>query len=286
MRIVSNIQRKINMTTQEFIFDAPLFCKVAGEEADVILKDLKGYLGFKVDGFNAQKGVESTYTISSELNCRSNIGAFYANSVRHSLFEYTEPWYVTLKCGRYEDKIDIMLVANSEKHYIMKVGQYPTIADMHKAQIKQYKSVLSNDEMKEFTRAIGLAASGVGIGSFVYLRRIFENQIEEAYNIALENDDVLEEEFFRMRMDEKIEALKNYLPEALVEARSIYGILSKGIHFLTEEECLMHFDVVRKGLEMILDDKLEQKKKAEKLKQTMASISALKAKLKQEDKKG
>ena len=39
------------------------------------------------------------------------------------------------------------------------------------------------------------------------------------------------------------------------------------------------FDVVRRGLEMILDDKLEQKKRAEKRKQTLASISAIKAKL-------
>lgn len=46
------------MTTQEFIFNAPLFCKVMGEEADAILKDLTGYLGFKLDGFNAQKGIE------------------------------------------------------------------------------------------------------------------------------------------------------------------------------------------------------------------------------------
>lgn len=274
------------MTTQEFIFDAPLFCKVAGDEVDAILKDLRGYLGFKVDGFNAQKGVESTYTVSEGVNCRHNIAnAFYANVGNYSMFETNEPWYVTLKCGRYEDRIDIMLVTDAENHSIMKIGQYPTIADMHKAQIKQYKGVLSDGEMKEFTRAIGVAASGVGIGSFVYLRRIFENQIEEAFNVALKNGDVLEEEFHRMRMDEKIVALKNYLPDALVEARLIYGILSKGIHSLTEEECLMHFDVVRKVLEMILDDKLEQKKKVEKRKQTMASISALKAKSEKEEKK-
>ena len=268
------------MTTQEFIFDAPLFCKVAGEEADVILKDLKGYLGFKVDGFNAKKGVESTYTISSELNCRSNIGAFYANSVRHSLFEYTEPWYVTLKCGRYEDKIDIMLVANSEKHYIMKVGQYPTIADMHKAQIKQYKSVLSNDEMKEFTRAIGLAASGVGIGSFVYLRRIFENLIEEAYERALSNGDIDEDTFEHLRMDEKIGKLKDYLPITLVEIKQIYGILSKGIHELSEKECLTYFDAMRTGIEIILDDKLEQRKRAEKRAKAIAQVSTINGELK------
>lgn len=267
------------MTTQEFIFEAPLFSKVTGEEADAILNDLRGYYGFKVDGFNAQKGVESTYTVSDGLNCRHNIAnSFYGNIDKYSFFESVEPWYVSLKCGRYDDRIDIMLVMDAEKHSIMKVGQYPTIADMHKVQIKQYKSVLSNEEMKELSRAIGLAASGVGIGSFVYLRRIFENQIAEAFDKAFENGEVKKEDFVPIRMDEKIEMLKNYLPETLVEARSIYGILSKGIHSLTEEECLLHFDVVKCGLEMILEDKLEQKQKAEKRKQTMASISALYAK--------
>lgn len=275
------------MTTQEFIFDEPLYHKIGGDEAKQIIEDLTSVITLKFDGFNAQRRIESTYSVWHKLSCRHNLEYRSSTDISiHKLFQKTETWYVTLRCGRYNDEIEIMILIDAEEKSIMKVGQYPTIADMHKAQIKQYKSVLSGDEMKEFTRAIGLAASGVGIGSFVYLRRIFENQIEEAYNIALENDDVLEEEFFRMRMDEKIEALKNYLPEALVEARSIYGILSKGIHSLTEEECLMHFDVVRKGLEMILDDKLEQKKKAEKRKQTMASISALKAKLEQEEKKG
>lgn len=269
------------MTTQEFIFDAPLFSKAAGEEADAILNDLKRSHQTKFDGFNAQKEVDSTYILEDRLECRHNLEArsMFTNVGLYRSFETDEPWYVSLKCGRYEDRIDIMLVMDAEKHSIMKVGQYPTIADMHKAQIKQYKSVLSKEEMKEFTRAIGLAASGVGIGAFVYLRRIFENLIAEAFDAALEKGEITREEFSPKRMDEKIEMLKNYLPETLVEARSIYGILSKGIHSLTEEECLLHFDVVRRGLEMILDDKLEQKKKAEKRKQTLASISAIKAKL-------
>ena len=181
------------MTTQEFIFKAPLFCKVAGEEADAILKDLKSQHQIKIDGFNAQKGTESTYILDGRLDCRRNIEArsMFTNVAILKLFETDEPWYVSLKCGRYDDRIDIMLVTNKEKHYIMKVGQYPTIADMHKAQIKQYKSVLSEEEMKEFTRAIGLAANGVGIGSFVYLRRIFEKLIAEAYALSTKDPEIL-----------------------------------------------------------------------------------------------
>ena len=265
------------MTTQEFIFDAPLFCKVAGDEADAILKDLRGYLGFKVDGFNAQKGVESTYTVSEGVNCRHNIAnAFYANVENYSMFETKEPWYVTLKCGRYEDRIDIMLVTDAEKHTIIKVGQYPTIADMHKVQIKQYKGVLSDGEMKEFTRAIGLAANGVGIGSFVYMRRIFENLIYSAAKKAIDDGVVVLEDFRKLRMNEKIDALKAYLPATLVELKDMYGIISKGIHELSENECLAYFDVMRNGIELILDDMLDAKRKEEKRKATLASVAKIK----------
>lgn len=268
------------MTTQEFIFDAPLYQKVEGENAIQILNDLCETYSHKYDGFNAQRGVESTFVVYRKPQCRHNLE--YPNHPQiptHRFFKYTEAWHVSLRCGRYEDEIEIMILLDTSDKSIMKVGQYPTIADMHKVQIKQYKSVLTNEEMKEFTRAIGLAASGVGIGSFVYLRRIFENQIAEAFEMALKNEDVVKDDFVRARMDEKIEKLKKYLPETLVEARSIYGILSKGIHSLTEEECLLSFDVLKQGIEMILDDKLEQKRKVEKRKQTMASISALKAKM-------
>jgi hypothetical protein len=269
------------MTTQEFIFDAPLFCKIEGEEAQQIWRELTDVLRPKFDGFNAQRSMESTYTQIYEAECRHN--ARYRNHPTiscHQAFDYTEPWYVTFRCGRYGDEIELMLLLNAKDKSIMKVGQYPTIADMHKAQIKQYKSVLSNDEMKEFTRAIGLAASGVGIGSFVYLRRIFENLIEEAYKQALSNGDVEEDVFMRMRMDEKIGVLKDYLPKTLVEIKQIYGILSKGIHELSEKECLSYFNAMRMGIEIILDDKLEQRKREEKRARAIAQVSTISGELK------
>lgn len=269
------------MTTQEFIFDAPLFYKAEGEEAQQIWRDLTNVMRPKFDGFNAQRSLDSTYTQIYEAESRHN--ARYKNHPTiscHRAFEYTEPWYVTFRCGRYGDEIELMLLLNSKDKSIMKVGQYPTIADIHKAQIKQYKGMLSNEEMKEFTRAIGLAANGVGIGSFVYLRRIFENLIEEAYKQALSNGDVEDDAFVRMRMDEKIGALKNYLPETLVEIKQIYGILSKGIHELSEKECLSYFDTMRTGIEIILDDKLEQRKREEKRAKAIAQVSTINSGLK------
>jgi len=59
--------------------------------------------------------------------------------------------------------------------------------------------------------------------------------------------------------------LKAELPEFLVENRKLYGILSKGIHSLTEEECLEYFDVVKAGIELILDEKVDHLKKQRKI---------------------
>ena len=159
----------------------------------------------------------------------------------------------------------------------MKVGQYPSVADIHIGQVKQYDKVLDKSILREFTKAIGLAANGVGIGSYVYLRRIFEKLVFDAFKEA-KNDNVVDEvQFNSMRMDEKLKSLNGYLPSFIVENHEIYGILSKGIHQLTEEECLAYFDCMRQSIELILDERLEQlakKKKIEEVKKTLNSITS------------
>ena len=269
------------MTTQEFIFNTPLYQKVEGKDAEQIIKDLCDILKPKFDGFNAQRGIESTYTVSCVPACRHNLD--YPNHPvipTHQFFRYTEPWYVTLRCGRYDDEIEIMILLDSADKSIMKVGQYPTIANVHKQQIKKYKKVLGEVRMSEFSRAIGLAASGVGIGSFVYLRRIFESLISEASIKAISDGVIKEEEFGPLHIEEKIATLKDYLPDTLIEIKSAYGILSKGIHELSEEECLQYFDVLRAGIEMILDELLVQMEKEKKKKVTLDAIAKIHGELK------
>lgn len=59
-------------------------------------------------------------------------------------------------------------------------------------------------------------------------------------------------------MDDKIMILKQHLPKFLVENRTLYGIMSVGVHTLSEAECLAAFPVVRVGIELILDEHLER----------------------------
>lgn len=71
-------------------------------------------------------------------------------------------------------------------------------------QIRKYDKVLSGERLKEFTRASGLAANGVGIGSFVYLRRIFEELIGEAHKAAKNDAGYLLKDFSLKMVSQKI----------------------------------------------------------------------------------
>ena len=82
------------------------------------------------------------------------------------------------------------------------------------------------------------------------------------------------------RISEKIELLDKHLPGFLVENKILYGILSKGIHVLTENECLEYFETVKVGIELILDEKLEKFEKEKKIEEAKKKFCLVSSKLK------
>ena len=158
---------------------------------------------------------------------------------------------------------------------LFKIGQYPSVADIQLPGIKKYRKSLPKNDYLELSKAVGLNAHGMGIGSFVYLRRIFERLVENAHVQAMQYSGWDEEVYSKSRIREKIELLRGYLPEFLVQNSSIYGILSKGIHELTEDECMQVFSVVRTGIELILDEKIAQEEKEKKLSTVSKQIADL-----------
>jgi hypothetical protein len=96
-----------------------------------------------------------------------------------------------------------------------------------------------------------LAAHGIGAGSLVYLRRVFEGILEKHRKASEEAGDLIAD-YKDMHVDERIKALEARLPSILVENRKVYGILSKGVHELDEAMCLELFPIVSDAIFMIL----------------------------------
>lgn len=142
---------------------------------------------------------------------------------------------------------------------LLKIGQYPSKADMDFGELDDSYKELPKNLRNELGTSIGLYAHGVGIGSFVYLRRIFENLVEEAHQKANHEQDWEEDKYIQSRMTEKIKLLSNYLPTRLVSSANLYGILSKGLHELSEDECRKHYSLVRQAIQLILKQKHEEK---------------------------
>lgn len=164
---------------------------------------------------------------------------------------------------------------NYDGEKLLKYGQRPSLEDIAGADIRKYEKMLKKGYFGELKRATGLASHGIGIGAFVYLRRIFEMLISDHYEKMVdEGSPVLG--FETMRMDEKIGALANVLPAALVQNKATYSILSKGIHELDEIACRKYFPVVRQAIIVILEQDLQRRQRedeAEKLKAEIVAIA-------------
>lgn len=180
-------------------------------------------------------------------------------------------------CSMNEEHHLDYVVLTDDKSF-RKIGQFPSVADLSFPELDEYKKVMSKEDRKEFGRANGLYASGIGAGSYVYLRRILERLLMQAKASA--GDEIDQKIFNEARVGEKITMLKNYLPATLTDNKVMYGILSKGIHELTEEECLEYFPVLREGLYMILSQWEEMRKKKEQEKTLSDALSRIASKVK------
>lgn len=159
-----------------------------------------------------------------------------------------------------------------------KVGLEPSMADLQMFDIEKYKKVLSDDSFKDFSKALGLYANGVGGGSLLYLRRIYETLIKNAQDNCSKLPEWDEDEYSKKRFNEKIEYIESLgakiIPDELSDVKDkIYGWLSKGVHELSEQESKELFPYLKYAIEMILDEQIVQKEKDEKLKELKKTLN-------------
>jgi len=166
------------------------------------------------------------------------------------------------KCGRFHV---YYFYYDFKSEEIIKIGQYPSTDLKSKVHAKKYKELLA-DDYDEYITAIKNNSVGVGIGAYVYLRRILERLVEEAHQGKKVSDDWNEILYQKSKFSEKIDLVSDIInDDSMKLIKSLYGILSKGIHQLSENECLNSFNVLKTAIELILDEKLATIEKNKKL---------------------
>jgi hypothetical protein len=156
---------------------------------------------------------------------------------------------------------------------IQKIGQYPSLADIVNDESRSYRQMLEPADASDLHRAIGLAAHGVGVGSFVYLRRVFERLITRRFTEFKDSKRWGDDALVGKSMDDKIEFLKDHLPDFLVRNKRVYAILSKGIHELSEGECLAAFEFLKRSIFYILADDRRKKEELDSRRNAEAAIA-------------
>ncbi|HEV2692877.1 MAG TPA: short-chain dehydrogenase [Verrucomicrobiae bacterium] len=222
---------------------------------------------------------------------KGTIDCYCHGCQRHSVLDCAENEYVrrfsydnhifplSFICTRDRSHITTFLF-RAHEGTVQKIGQYPSLGDLVGTDLQKYRPVLTNEHYRELVRGVGLASHDVGIGAFIYLRRVFEHLIESAHLKFKDSPGWDESAFEQARIDEKIQILKSSLPQFLVENRVLYKILSSGVHELSEEECLKIFPAVKIGIELILDDELERHKRDKKIQSAKEALNQTAQKLK------
>lgn len=285
--IDANCSGKRMIDIEEVLTVHPLYQSVTlSVEDDSAIEELAGK-HFQFDCFCPDCQTVRTFTThrrgvkEDEIRpeAQSTIITMRVVGISGPLWEQNFDFSVTAYCAR-EEKHVAKFFFRLQEGTLVKIGQIPSLVDMASEEVRKYSKVLGEEKTKELHRAVGLFAHGVGIGAYAYLRRIIETLIDEHKQEA-EKVGQSFVDWEKQRIPERIKALSATLPKALVENVAAYGILSKGIHQLTEGECRGHFPLLKQAILLILQQDHERRERQEaerELKKAIARVSGSLAK--------
>lgn len=206
-----------SMKPEDFYLELPLYSEIRWNRDQVFhVAKLLFYVG-TIDCFCLDCGKDSTFRSDrnglppelSEQSYERELKKYSAISAATTSSPITKPepplippnvYLTTFSCGRnHSHKLQFMYKVQSEKgstgdgiypeiQFLEKIGQYPSLAALNLPQVKKYRAVLSDNVYSDLAKGIGLAAHDVGIGSYVYLRRVFERLVEDAHVVVSTSD--------------------------------------------------------------------------------------------------
>ena len=169
-----------------------------------------------------------------------------------------------------------VLDTNEESHgECYKFGEYPPYGQP----VPPKLITLIRPDRDIFLKGRNCENQGFGIGAFTYYRRVVENQknrileeivkVSEKIGMPQDKIDTLGQAIKETRFSKALEMAKDVMPESLlIDGQNpillLYRALSRGVHELSDEECLELASTVRlvlgelsERLSVILKDKAE-----------------------------
>jgi hypothetical protein len=188
-------------------------------------------------------------------------------------------FYVSYRCSNCQEHIKTFSLAaknDSEEEptgELYKFGELPTYGPSTPSRLIK----LIGPDRDIFLKGRRCENQGLGIGSFIYYRRVVENQknrilseivkVSEKIGASEEKVQALKEAINETQFSKALDMAKDAIPESLlINGHSpislLHSALSEGVHALTDEECLSLASSVRIVLGE-LSDRLSQALKDE-----------------------
>lgn len=224
----------------------------------------------------------------------SRSGGPYEGKINEGQFAHLT--YKCRNCEKTELHVFVIWWRKNGVVYLSKVGQHPKLAVTIP---------------KEFERALGAKRdlyvkgmtsrhSGYGIGAMSYFRRLIEDTTDEmldllegamketgADQVALDN---LKRATEGIRFEDKVKIAAEVIPAHLRPGGinpfgDLYGLLSIGLHDLTDEECCDMVDAMDRSLKFVYTQLKTHTEDAKAYEEAAKSINATVGKLKGREKK-
>lgn len=269
----ATLRKRVADDVIDLLLRRPLYAELKGDAKYIeeVVKVLSGERGVDFDNYCVTCGTITPWTLRKYAVLNSGGGSGYLGSNRYVQHPVTNIRAVNVVCLRRQHFYTYLLHVFGT--VAQKIGQTPSMADIAFGELKGVPGIQKQDR-KELGRALGLFAHDTPLGAFVYLRRVFERMISRAHDRHKEKCGTDLDGWGSMKMGERIRALAKELPPVVQSNYAVWGLLSKGIHELSDEDAETLFPLVKAVIFEMLGEEERHRQAAIQSEATRAALAA------------
>lgn len=215
--------------------------------------------------------------IRSDVRDGYGFGSFITYDVGHMQYTCPNLIYLLYKCPTCNQNLYFALLKKDNE--VIKLAQYPSLYDVSRDELKQYKKndLIDEESFNQIYKADICASSGYFVAAYAYMRRVYETLMVSVFKQNESDMDISEEEFKKLGGHEKILKIRAHLAIEEGIYGPLYSLLSGGVHTYTEEECSTNYAFLKMVLLDVLAEQKAKKEREAKRKEILKLHSAMRA---------